>query len=125
VELESSDGHDDTMLAPEQRIWGYETNLGGLAEITLVKSNQLMAKAGHLTWEEAAASGLVNSTAYRQLVSRNDADLKQGDSVLVWGRPVGWARTRPDSPWPVAPDRCAWCPTGRRWICAARWARTR
>ncbi|MCL2551256.1 MAG: alcohol dehydrogenase catalytic domain-containing protein, partial [Actinomycetia bacterium] len=46
VELESADGHDDTMLDPEQRIWGFETNFGGLAEIALVKSNQLMPKPG-------------------------------------------------------------------------------
>ncbi|MEV1011587.1 crotonyl-CoA carboxylase/reductase [Streptomyces sp. NPDC049881] len=89
VELESSDGHDDTMLDPEQRIWGYETNFGGLAEIALVKSNQLMPKARHLTWEEAAAPGLVNSTAYRQLVSRNGACMKQGDNVLIWGASGG------------------------------------
>ncbi|MGO4749007.1 alcohol dehydrogenase catalytic domain-containing protein, partial [Streptomyces sp. 2MCAF27] len=31
VELESADGHNDTMLDPEQRIWGFETNFGGLA----------------------------------------------------------------------------------------------
>jgi crotonyl-CoA reductase len=85
VELESSDGHNDTMLDPEQRIWGFETNFGGLAEIALVKSNQLMPKPGHLTWEEAASPGLVNSTAYRQLVSRNGAGMKQGDNVLIWG----------------------------------------
>ncbi|MGV9253898.1 crotonyl-CoA carboxylase/reductase [Streptomyces sp. NPDC003697] len=89
VELESADGHNDTMLDPEQRIWGYETNFGGLAEISLVKANQLMPKPAHLTWEEAAASGLVNSTAYRQLVSRNGAGLKQGDNVLVWGAAGG------------------------------------
>ncbi|MEU7400989.1 alcohol dehydrogenase catalytic domain-containing protein, partial [Streptomyces sp. NPDC044948] len=65
VELESSEGHNDTMLDPEQRIWGFETNYGGLAELALVKSNQLMPKAEHLSWEEAAAPGLVNSTAYR------------------------------------------------------------
>ena len=57
VELESTDGHNDTMLDPEQRIWGFETNFGGLAEIALVKSNQLMPKPEHLTWEEAAAPG--------------------------------------------------------------------
>ncbi|GAU67590.1 putative crotonyl-CoA reductase [Streptomyces sp. NBRC 110611] len=85
VELESPDGHDDTMLDPEQRIWGYETNYGGLAELALVKANQLMPKPAHLTWEEAASSGLVNSTAYRQLVSRNGAGMKQGDVVLIWG----------------------------------------
>ncbi len=85
VELEAPDGHGDTMLDPEQRIWGFETNFGGLAELSLVKANQLMPKPAHLAWEEAAAPGLVNSTAYRQLVSRNGAALKQGDNVLIWG----------------------------------------
>ncbi len=89
VELESPDGHDDTMLDPEQRIWGFETNFGGLAQVALVKSNQLMPKPAHLTWEEAASPGLVNSTAYRQLVSRNGADMKQGDVVLIWGASGG------------------------------------
>ncbi len=89
VELESPDGHNDTMLDPEQRIWGFETNFGGLAELALVKSNQLMPKPDHLTWEEAASPGLVNSTAYRQLVSRNGAGMKQGDNVLIWGASGG------------------------------------
>ncbi|MFI5528212.1 crotonyl-CoA carboxylase/reductase [Kitasatospora sp. NPDC051853] len=89
VELESPDGHADTMLDPEQRIWGYETNFGGLAELAVVKANQLMPKPDHLTWEESACSGLVNSTAYRQLVSRNGAGMKQGDVVLVWGAAGG------------------------------------
>ena len=89
VELEGPDGHNDTMLDPEQRIWGFETNFGGLAEIALVKSNQLMPKPAHLTWEEAASPGLVNSTAYRQLVSRNGAGMKQGDNVLIWGASGG------------------------------------
>ena len=89
VELEDAAGHNDTMLDPEQRIWGFETNFGGLAELALVKSNQLMPKPAHLTWEEAASPGLVNSTAYRQLVSRNGADVKQGDNVLIWGASGG------------------------------------
>src|SRR5688500_18883134 len=89
VELESPDGHNDTMLDPQQRIWGFETNFGGLAQVALVKSNQLMPKAAHLTWEEAASPGLVNSTAYRQLVSRNGGDMKQGDNVLIWGASGG------------------------------------
>jgi crotonyl-CoA reductase len=89
VELEHPDGHNDTMLDPEQRIWGFETNFGGLAELALIKANQLMPKPRHLTWEEAASPGLVNSTAYRQLVSRNGADLKQGDVVLIWGASGG------------------------------------
>ncbi len=89
VELERPDGHNDTMMDPEQRIWGFETNFGGLAELALVKSNQLMPKPAHLSWEEAASPGLVNSTAYRQLVSKNGAAMKQGDVVLIWGATGG------------------------------------
>jgi len=89
VELEDPQGHDDTMMDPQQRIWGFETNFGGLAELALVKSNQLMPKPAHLTWEEAAAPGLVNSTAYRQLVSHHGAGMKQGDVVLIWGASGG------------------------------------
>jgi crotonyl-CoA reductase len=89
VELESADGHNDTMLDPEQRIWGYETNFGGLAELALVKTNQLMPKPGHLTWEEAATPGLVNSTAFRQLVSGNGAGMHVGQIVLIWGASGG------------------------------------
>lgn len=89
VELESPLGHNDTMLDPEQRIWGFETNFGGLAELAIVKANQLLPKPAHLTWEEAASPGLVNSTAYRQLVSRNGAGMKQGDTVLIWGASGG------------------------------------
>jgi crotonyl-CoA reductase len=89
VELERPEGHNDTMLDPEQRIWGFETNFGGLAELALVKTNQLMPKPAHLTWEEAASPGLVNSTAYRQLISKNGAGLKLGDTVLIWGASGG------------------------------------
>jgi crotonyl-CoA reductase len=89
VELEDPQGHDDTMLDPQQRIWGFETNFGGLAQLALVKSNQLMPKPDHLTWEEAACPGLVNSTAYRQLVSHHGAAMKQGDTVLIWGASGG------------------------------------
>ncbi len=89
VELEHHDGHDDTMMDPEQRIWGFETNFGGLAELAIVKANQLMPKPTHLSWEEAACPGLVNSTAYRQLISKNGAAMKLGDRVLVWGASGG------------------------------------
>lgn len=89
VELEDPDGHDDTMMDPQQRIWGFETNFGGLAELAIVKANQLMPKPDHLTWEEAASPGLVNSTAYRQLISKNGAALKLGDRVLIWGASGG------------------------------------
>jgi crotonyl-CoA reductase len=89
VELEEAAGHDDTMMDPQQRIWGFETNFGGLADLALVKANQLMPKPEHLSWEEAACPGLVNSTAYRQLVSHNGANMKQGDVVLIWGASGG------------------------------------
>jgi hypothetical protein len=49
-------GHDDSMLAANQRIWGFETNFGGLADLSVVKANQLMPKPAHLTWEEAAST---------------------------------------------------------------------
>ncbi len=81
--------HDDSMLASNQRIWGFESNFGGLADLAIVKANQLMAKPAHLSWEESAVNPLCNSTAYRMLVSRNGADMKQGDVVLVWGATGG------------------------------------
>ncbi|MEU4803671.1 zinc-binding dehydrogenase [Actinosynnema sp. NPDC023587] len=84
VRLEHPDGHGDTVLDPERRIWGFETDFGGLAEVALVRANQLMPMPEHLTWEEAASPGLVNSTAYRRLVSTNGANGKQGDTVLIW-----------------------------------------
>ena len=89
VDLEAPQGHDDSMMDPSQRIWGFETNFGGLAEVAMVKSNQLMPKPAHLTWEEAAAPGLVNSTSYRMLVSKHGANIKQGDVVLIWGATGG------------------------------------
>ena len=89
VDLEAPTGHDDSMLDPNQRIWGFESNFGGLADIAMVKANQLMPKPRHLTWEEAACLGLVSSTAYRMLVSGNGARMKQGDIVLIWGATGG------------------------------------
>jgi crotonyl-CoA reductase len=55
----------------------------------MVKANQLMPMPTHLTWEEAAVPGLVNSTSYRMLVSKNGAQMKQGDVVLIWGATGG------------------------------------
>jgi crotonyl-CoA reductase len=89
VDMEAHGGHDDSMMDPGQKIWGYETNFGGLAQISMVKANQLMPKPPHLTWEEAASLGLVSSTAYRMLVSPNGAGMKQGDVVLIWGATGG------------------------------------
>jgi crotonyl-CoA reductase len=82
-------GHDDSMLAANQRIWGFETNFGGLADLTVVKANQLMPKPTHLSWEEAGCNALCNSTSYRMLVSKNGASMRQGDVVLIWGAAGG------------------------------------
>lgn len=54
VELESSDGHDDTMLDPEQRIWGFETNFGGLAE--LVRTPRRRGRPSAAPWEPKRSS---------------------------------------------------------------------
>ncbi len=89
VDDQDPTAHDDSMLANNQRIWGFETNFGGLADLTIVKANQLMPKPTHLTWEESAVNALCNSTSYRMLVGGNGARMKQGDTVLVWGATGG------------------------------------
>lgn len=89
VDDQDHSAHDDSMMAANQRIWGYETNFGGLADLAVVKANQLMPKPAHLTWEEAAVNALCNSTSYRMLVGRNAARMKQGDVVLIWGATGG------------------------------------
>jgi crotonyl-CoA reductase len=89
VDDQDPSAHDDSMLAANQRIWGYETNFGGLADLAIVKANQLMPKPTHLTWEEAAVNALCNSTSYRMLVGHNGARMKQGDVVFVWGATGG------------------------------------
>src|SRR5215218_5988649 len=85
VDDQDPSGHDDSMLATNQRIWGYETNFGGLGELCFAKANQLMPKPAHLTWEEAGVNALTNSTSYRMIVSPNGAQMTQGQTVLVWG----------------------------------------
>jgi crotonyl-CoA reductase len=89
VDDQDPSAHDDSMLANNQRIWGYETNYGGLGELTVVKASQLMPKPAHLTWEEAAVNALTNSTSYRMLVSPNGAQMTQGQTVLIWGASGG------------------------------------
>ncbi len=80
---------EDGMMAAEPLAWGYETNFGGMAHFTVVRANQLLRKPAHLTWEESAASMLCAGTAYRMLVGRNGARMKQGDVVLIWGATGG------------------------------------
>ena len=88
VDSEDPATHQDAMTG-DQRAWGFETNFGGLADFAVVKASQLLPKAEHLTWEEAACGTLCASTAYRMLVSPRGAVMKQGDVVLVWGATGG------------------------------------
>jgi crotonyl-CoA reductase len=89
VDDQDPSAHDDSLLAANQRIWGFESNYGGLAELSIVKANQLMPKPAHLTWEESAVNGLCASTSYRMLVGRHAARMKQGDTVFIWGATGG------------------------------------
>ncbi|MBW4721546.1 crotonyl-CoA carboxylase/reductase [Saccharothrix obliqua] len=81
--------HADGMLGSGQRIWGYETNFGGLAHYAVVRASQLLTKPAHLTWEESASTMLTASTSYRMLVGDKGARIKLGDVVLIWGATGG------------------------------------
>ena len=109
------DGHDDTMLDPEQRIWGFETNFGGLAELALVKANQLMPKPAHLTWEEAAGPGagqLHRVPAARLAQRRRDEAGRHRADLGRERRPR--LRTPPSWRSRRARPRSASCPARRR-----------
>jgi crotonyl-CoA carboxylase/reductase len=77
----------DPMIAPSARIWGYdaELNYGSFAQFCLAQAHQVLPKARHLTWEEAAAPTLVGTTAYRMLFGWQGNTVEPGDVVLVWG----------------------------------------
>ncbi|MGW0828361.1 crotonyl-CoA carboxylase/reductase [Streptomyces sp. NPDC002845] len=75
----------DPMIAPSARIWGYDTNYGSFGQFARVQAHQVLPKAPHLTWEEAAAPTLVGTTAYRMLHGWPGNTLQEGDLVLVWG----------------------------------------
>lgn len=75
----------DPMLAPSASIWGYNTNFGSFAQFALLQRHQVLLKAPHLSWEEAAAPMLVGTTAYRMLLGWDGNRLAAGDLVLVWG----------------------------------------
>jgi crotonyl-CoA reductase len=89
IDHEDPAAHNDGMTATEPLAWGFETNFGALADFAVAKASQLLPKPQHLTWEEAACVTLCAGTAYRMLVSRRGAAMKQGDVVLVWGATGG------------------------------------
>ncbi|MFI6451309.1 crotonyl-CoA carboxylase/reductase [Streptosporangium amethystogenes] len=75
----------DQMVAPSARIWGYDTNFGSFAQFARAQAHQVLPKAGHLSWAEAAAPTLVGTTAYRMLHGFAGNTVQEGDVVLVWG----------------------------------------
>ncbi len=75
----------DPMIAPSAAIWGYNTNFGSFGQFAVAQAHQVLPKAAHLSWEEAAAPTLVGTTAYRMLFGWPGNVLKEGDVVLVWG----------------------------------------
>jgi crotonyl-CoA carboxylase/reductase len=75
----------DPGLAASFRVWGYDTCWGSFAQFTKVQAHQCLPKAGHLTWEEAAAPMLTGGTAYRMLHGWPPNTVSDGDVVLVWG----------------------------------------
>ena len=60
--------------------------------VSPLPAHQLLPKAAHLTWEEAAAPTLVGTTAYRMLFGWEGNVLKDSDVVLVWGGSGGLGR---------------------------------
>jgi crotonyl-CoA carboxylase/reductase len=75
----------DPMLAPTQKIWGYESNWGSFAQYARVQDHQCLPKPPHLTWEQAAAYMLVAATAYRMLYGWAPNVVTPGEPVLIWG----------------------------------------
>jgi len=75
----------DPMIAPSARIWGYDTNYGAFGQYARVQAHQVLPKAPHLSWEEAAAPTLVGTTAYRMLHGFAGNTVQSDDVVLVWG----------------------------------------
>ncbi|MGY4353171.1 crotonyl-CoA carboxylase/reductase [Bradyrhizobium sp. GM7.3] len=89
------DGNDvecnggDPMFSPSQRIWGYETPDGSLAQFARVQSRQLLRRPTHLSWEESACYTLTLATAYRMLFGHRPHVVRPGQNVLVWGAAGG------------------------------------
>jgi len=75
----------DPMIARSSKTWGYQTNYGAFGQFTIVQDHQCLPKAPSLTWEEAAASTLCGTTAYRMMFGWQPHVTKKDDVVLVWG----------------------------------------
>jgi len=69
-------------LCPRLQVLG-EHRAGTVAQLTVVPSGNLAAVPIDMSWPEAAAFSLATLTAWRMLVTR--AQLKAGETVLIWG----------------------------------------
>ena len=76
---------NDPIVAPSNKIWGYETNWGSFAQFTKVQAHQCLPRPRHLSWAASAAYCLVGATAYRMLCGWPPHTVRSGDVVLVWG----------------------------------------
>ncbi len=72
----------DDLANPQFRVLGEHTQ-GGLAEYVVVPADNLMQLPEAVSFEDAAAAGLVFVTAWRALVSRGG--LRPGERVLITG----------------------------------------
>lgn len=82
-------GMNDPMLSFTQSVWGYETNFGSFAEYAIVKNSQLLKKPKNLNSDICGSYMLTLGTAYRMLISKNGAQIKNGETCLVWGASGG------------------------------------
>ena len=111
------------MLATNQRIWGYETNYGGLGEIARRQGQPADAEARppHL-----GGGGGQRAHQLHQLPDAREperrADDPGPDRARSGARAAASARTRASTCSTAAARRSAWCrrPSGRR--CCTRWA---
>ena len=90
VDDQDPSAHDDSMLAANQRIWGFETNFGGLAELIDRQGQPADAEAHppHVGGGGGQrAVQLAPPTACSS--ASNGARMKQGDIVLIWGATGG------------------------------------
>ena len=82
--------HDDSMLATNQRIWGFETNFGGLADLARREGQpaDAEARAPHVGGGRGQRAVQLHELPHARRAS-NGAQMKQGDAVLVWGATGG------------------------------------
>ena len=77
------------MVSRTQSIWGYETNYGSFADYSVAKGSQLIEKPENMDWVQAGSYLLTLGTAYRMLISENGAQIKNGETCLIWGASGG------------------------------------